>query len=340
MLVDAMGRMMEALAPSSVNGLRPDRPVRSDGLAKDVYDQMRTEFFVAGPFVLHDEVPPLLAGAWSLIRETLFTGDADRGTKELIASAVSQANRCPFCVDAHGAAVRAAGAADAGVERWARASASASSIAECPVPPILADHRAELLGTVVGFHYLNRMVSVFLDEKMMPVPDALVGATRPMARVMMGGMIAKAAALEPGRSLPLVADHEPSRAWTPAWAEGSAAVAGAIAGWSATAEREARSRFDGSLLDRLADRIAAWDGGSSDLAGPDVEPFLDGLPAGDRPLGRLAVLTVEAPHRVTDREVEGVVATRSSADALALVAWAAHRAARRCGEWTAAASNT
>ncbi len=337
MIVQTMGRMMELMAPATVNGLQPERPSRTDGLARSVYDQMRDEFFVAGPFVIHGEIPPLLAGAWSIVRETLFTGDAPRGEKEIIAWAVSQGNQCPFCIDAHGAAKTAAEAEDSVLERWARSSASAEEVADAPHPDGLAAHAAEFLGTLTAFHYLNRMVSVFLDEKMMPLPDALDGVTESMARFMMGGMIDRATTLDPGHSLGLLADHDSKLAWLPTWADGSPTLAGALAGWSANIETEARARFDEGMLNRLGERFDRWRGGI-DLTDPDEVPALGDPPTEAVAMSRLATLTVEAPYRVTRREVDEAIAAGSSADALAIVAWASYRAARRCAEWTAAAA--
>ena len=341
MLLSTMSKMMEAMAPSSVNGLEPEKPARTDGLAESVYDQMRQEFFVAGPFVLHGEVPPLLAGAWALVRETLFCGHADRGRKEIIASAVSEANSCPFCVDAHGAAVAASGASDAALAAWARATGEQAAIAELGAQPVaeFAEHRAEYLGTVTAFHYLNRMVSVFLDEKMMPMPDALNGVTQAMAKVMMGGMITKAEHLEPGRSVPALAGYDHALAWKPSWAASSPNIADALAGWSATAEAEAQHRFDAAILTSVGDRIGVWTGGAT-IDGPDLDSYLSGLDDGHRHSAELAVLTCEAAHRITPRQVEAVTNSHGREGALALVAWAASRAAQRCAEWTADATGS
>ncbi len=322
MLVQSMSRMMETIGPMSINGVQPDRPVRAEGRAKDVYDQMRDQFFVAGPFVLHGEVPELLAAAWTIVRETLFVGDADRGRKEAIAWAVSQGNQCPFCVDAHGAARAAAKTNDSALESWARSSASAEEAASVTAPQDLDRHRAEYLGTLTAFHYLNRMVSVFLDDKMMPVPSALGTMTRSMAKVMMGGMIDKAQTLTPGESLALLPKHDTLFAWRPGWAADAPNVLSAMAGWSAVIEAEAAERFAPTLLAVLDERFSRWQGGIQLKTFTDMEP-----------LARLAILTVEAPYRVSDADVAAAVAASSSADTLAMVAWAAQKASRRCAGW-------
>ncbi len=326
MLVQSMSRMMESIGPKSINGIHPEIPGHSHGRAADVYNQMRNEFFVAGPFVLHGEIPELLAAAWAVVRETLFVGEADRGRKELIAWAVSQANQCPFCVDIHGAAKDAARAGDPILERWARMSSSDDAVNEtAPNPAIpndLDQHRAEYLGTLTAFHYLNRMVSVFLDDKMMPVPNALNGMTRPMTKMMMGHMIDKADGLTPGDALTLLPQHDSLTAWRPGWAADSPIVLSAMAGWSAVIEDEAAERFAPTLLATLSEQFTRWSGGVQVGEFHDIEPLV-----------RLAVLTVEAPYRVTTVDVDAAVAATSSADTLAMVAWAAQRAARQAAGW-------
>gem|GEM_PF-4526249 len=52
---------------------------------------MGRDFLVTGPFVLHEDIPQLLAGCWSLVRETVFVGEVPRGEKAIIAWAVSKA---------------------------------------------------------------------------------------------------------------------------------------------------------------------------------------------------------------------------------------------------------
>src|SRR5689334_10163694 len=74
----------------------------ASGLTAEVYGQLRDEFLGPVPtFRALSAVPELLAATWALMREALLAGDASRVDRELVASAVSRANRCRFCVDAH-----------------------------------------------------------------------------------------------------------------------------------------------------------------------------------------------------------------------------------------------
>ncbi len=337
MLISMMSAMMERMGPSSVHVLKPVRPWRARGLARDVYRRMRKEFFVASPFVLHSPVPELLAASYVVVRETLFTGSAPRSAKEIVAWSVSQANQCPFCVGAHGAAVKATRGSDESLRVWAEASAQATRPELATLP--FDEHAVEYFGTMVAFHYLNRMVSAFLDDKMMPTPDFMDGAANAMASIMMGGMVRKQRKIAPGDGLELLPEYDEAHAWRPAWAEPVPTIADALAGWSGTIETVARERLDASLLEGLAGSIDGWQGGAPTLGLEWLDGVRPAVSADDREVADLALITAMAPYRLDDDRIRSVLGQRlDESQTLALVAWAAQRAARRVGTWAPAAS--
>jgi AhpD family alkylhydroperoxidase len=168
-------------------------------------------------------VPEVLAATWALLREALLAGDASRVDRELVASAVSRANRCRFCVDAHGMLLHALGEHElaevitrggtpaeprhAELAGWAEASRSPGNAGwTSPYGP-------EVTGTLLAFHFINRIVSALLD------PDLLPGGLQrsPVVRFVGGRLYAKTARepKEPGRSLRLLGAGAtgPSSAW-------------------------------------------------------------------------------------------------------------------------------
>lgn len=327
MLIQSMSAMMErVIGPRSIHAL----PARSDDArVEQVYAQMRRDFFVASPFMLHASVPPLLAGTWALVRESLFTGRVERGKKEVIAWAVSEANECPFCISAHHAAVKAAQAEDEALAAWARASVRADhpALKNPPHPEATPEEKAEVLATLVAFHYLNRMVSVFLGDKMMPNPDVLDGVAGAMARMMMGGMIAKGEDNAEGDSLALLADVDEALAWRPTWAAPRPSIAGALAGWSSAAEDAARTHVPAALLDTLGGAIDAWTGGPRKVESPALDgPWPGAL--------ELAAQTAFTPFAVQKSALAALREAGLGAEALlSVTAWAAQRAARRVASW-------
>jgi AhpD family alkylhydroperoxidase len=148
------------------------------GLVAEVYRQLREEFLGPVPtYQALSPVPELLATTWTLTREALLAGDSPRVDREIVASAVSRANHCRFCVDAHVMLLHALGEHQLG-EALARGETPEAyqalvTWAEASRNPDTAewDHDGrpvELVGTVLAFHFINRVVSALLDSDLLP----------------------------------------------------------------------------------------------------------------------------------------------------------------------------
>lgn len=337
MMIQTMSGMMEAMSAPSVRFINPPKPSKSTGPSAAIYKQMRRDFMVASPFVLHGSVPDLLAAAWTMVRETLFCGEASRGEKEIVAWAISDANQCPFCVGAHHAAVRASGATDAALEAWAR-STNTSNVMPLPV----SENAVEFYGTAIAFHYLNRMVCVFLPDKMMPMPDMMDGMTNRMASIMMGGMIKKGQQNQPGDSAAIRPDYDDSLAWSPTWAEAQPHIRDGLRAWSGLIEGAAMQHLDATLLAQLGEAIDGWHGNTVQSK-VNVEAKIDAAvqSTSNPTAAQLALSTAMRPWEVNAEMVQAAQAGGLSDDeVLVLVSWAAQRAARRVGAWIAQPAST
>ncbi|MGI5328643.1 carboxymuconolactone decarboxylase family protein [Actinomadura nitritigenes] len=317
-------------------------PAAADGLVARVYAQLEHDFgMFAPPVVVHSAAPALLAACWTMLRETLLArGRADRAAKERVAVAVSLANTCPYCVDVHGAALhalsadRGAGRAGRGgdvrdarvrdVERWVRGASSHPGKAE-----------PELLGVALTFHYLNRVVNVFLTESPFPAgtPDRLRGSLRSLVGQMLHRQVRRS--LPPGASLELLPDAAPLPADL-AWAAGSPHVGGALARAAAAFEEAGRrwvpERVRELLLTDLArqDGEDGQDGGGGGPGRAWAGEAAAALPAAERAAGRLALLTARASYQVLPVDVRAYRDTaEDDAAVVGMVAWAAFTAARR-----------
>jgi AhpD family alkylhydroperoxidase len=170
-------RRIVAAAPHAVKYLRPVPAEEATGLVAAVYGQVVEDFQITAPLILHSPVPLLLAGVWTVLRETLIAGRVPRAHKEAVATGVSQANGCPYCLTAHAMMLGGAGQAEAGeallaggaaeishpVLRGLAVWASRTLAPDDPLlqtPPFAPPEMAELVGTAVAFHYINRMVNV------------------------------------------------------------------------------------------------------------------------------------------------------------------------------------
>src|SRR6266508_4326022 len=85
----------------TIKYVKPVQYRSATGLTADIYRQMQADFLPIPLLTLHSPTPEVLAGVWSILRETLLAGGVERAQKEVVAAVVSKTNECPFCVDAH-----------------------------------------------------------------------------------------------------------------------------------------------------------------------------------------------------------------------------------------------
>ena len=275
--------------------------------------------FLAPPISLHSPSPEVMAASWLMMRETLLaSGRADRVLKESVASAVSEANTCPYCVEVHDAIRHNIdGTYDANVVRaWVRGGPR----------PFPHDRLEECVGAAVTFEYVNRMNNVFLPSS--PIPARVPRLAHNQLRRTLGGVAAPGKrAIEPGGSLALLPD-------TPlpedlSWSAGHATVAGAFARASAVIDSAGARSLPLHVRDLVNARLSD-DAGGIGLSRSWVDQAVAEVPAGDRAVAKLALLTALASYQV-DADIVAS-ARRDCADAAALVdltAWASWSAARR-----------
>jgi AhpD family alkylhydroperoxidase len=313
------------------------------GLVGDAYAQIRREFgAVVEPFALHSPAPRLLAGVWIACRESLLVGGAPRSSKETVAVAVSDLNACPYCVDAHTVMLHAGGrhegarsgpagrgpAEAAAISDWARATRSPGHprLAAPPFDPELA---TEFVATALTFHYINRMVSALLDERLLP-GGPLHGLSARAAGLYFARAVRRRR--RPGESLGLLPDAPlPGDL---AWASGSPALAGALARFAAVVEDEGGRALPPAARRLVSESLTRWHGEDRGLSLAWLDDELEPLAAPDRAAGRLALLAAYQPHRLSGDLVASL--RRSGADdrrLLGALAWPSLAAARRIASW-------
>jgi AhpD family alkylhydroperoxidase len=352
-----MSGLSKAVRPMTFSQVRWIRPLRRGGAGADprvttIYAEMERVFgVISPPIALHSPAPDTLAAAWMLLYETLLVpGRIDRAAKEAIATAVSVANECPYCVTVHStmmgtldhkqaasalAADSAAQVADPVVRAlgaWARGSVRADTAA-AQMPPFPAAHAAEAVGIVLQFHYINRMVNVFLGDAPLPdfAPRAAMRVVRPMlSRLMHAGYQNEAAA---GRSLELL----PEAPLAPAlwWARSDPYIEQAVARADAATEAAGRRSVPRNVRTLVLAELAGWEGQQKGPSRAWVEQAVRELPEVERAAGRLALLIALASYQVDATVIEAFRARQPSDAALVeLAAWASMAAAVRATSWT------
>lgn len=338
-----------ATAARAVKYVHAVPPEEATGLVADVYAQLSEDFQITSPLVLHSPTPRLLAAVWCALRETLIAGCLPRAHKEAIATGVSHANACPYCVSVHAMMLHGTGErsaaetllvgdtndiADLPLRRLAR-WASRTLAVEDPLlrePPFTASDEAEIVGTAVAFHYINRMVSVFLGDSPVPGPDRWHGW---IVRRVLGATFGRRLVMRappPGTSLRLLPESPLPGDMT--WATSNSFIVGAFARAAAAAEEAGRAALPDRVRALVSNRIAEWRGEAPGLSRAWVTEGTASLDEADQPLARFALLVALAPSQVDPSVIAAFRARRAAdQDLVGAAGWAAFTAARRVGGW-------
>ena len=338
--------------------ITPVRQPPGASLTGQVYHHIRQEFgVVADPFRLHAPVPVLLAAIWSATREIGVAQQVPWPVKEAIAAAVSQSNQCPYCVEIHGAVAsvlsdqplapllmheRTADIADPtlrGIVTWAQATRTAGSAAVLH-PPCTASTAPEIIGTAITYHYINRLVQIFLPASLLP---ALFHQGWP------GSVAWRLIARKLARSREHVRVAGSSLRFVPAadlpsefsWAAASPTISRALAGWAAVIDGIGAGLLTPQVRATVIGFLHTWQGEQMPLSRSWVNTAIAQLPDADQAVGTLALLTAVAPHQI-DAEIVGTFRLHQPTDAqfVGVTAWASFQAARRIASWLRAPAET
>ena len=318
------------------------------GLTAEVYEQMQADFMPAPLVALHSPVPEVMAGVWSMLRETLLAGPA-RARKEAVAAAVSQLNECHYCVEAHTVMLHAtsdhevAGALLRGdydsirdpelyaLVQWVLTNRT-PNMNEVLSPPFSYSDAPEMIGTAIAFHYINRMVNVFLGERLLPVPPALKGLTHRLYAATAGQKVVRY--LPQGESLKFVPQAKLPEDFF--WAAANPAVAGAFAGLAQVIEEVGKQVLPEQVRSLVSKRIQAWHGEEMGISRRWIEESVAALDDEHRSAARLALLTALASYQVDASTIEDFqYQYLDDASLIAVTAWASFTAARHVSIWLA-----
>ncbi len=332
-----------------IKHLQPVSKSSASGLLAQVYPQIKRDFgALVEPFTLHAPAPRLLAGVWMATRETELVGCVRREIKEAVAATVSRLNQCPYCVDAHTMMLDATSAHSISIAishdqddqiqdtdirqviAWARATRSPGD----PLlkePPFSDIEAPEIIGTAVAFHYINRMVDIFLGETPLPSNRSWLKGT---LKRMAGWYFSPAARRQKAAGISLTLLPEAALPTDLGWAESSPTVSGAFARWAAAVEMAGQDALPANVRDLVGEHIATWNGESPGLSRNWVEKAVTGLADADKSGARLALLTALAPYQIDKKTIAAFRAQQPEDKMLiSATAWSSFTAARRVGTW-------
>ena len=324
-------------------------PATADGIVAEVYAQIKRDFgAVVEPFSLHSSLPGLLAGIWAACRETELTGIVPRNVKEIIATAVSQVNQCPYCVDAHIIMLNAIGehkvASSLGlnaiseidnpelkaISEWALSTRSPKSDIILS-PPFSSKEAPEIIGMAVLYHNINKMVSVFLSETPLPSNRGwLKGALKRIAGWYFSFSMKRSKSQ--GESLKFLPVSElPSDL---IWSQGSPYLAKAFAQFSAVIDEIGKNSLADSICHCVKKYVNAWNGEHPGISRQWAEQAVYDLDDKLREAGRLVLISSIAPYQVDEQMIVRFRDIYPEDETLlGALAWGSFTAAKRIGTW-------
>lgn len=322
----------------------------TDPVVVEIYHQMRRDFgALVEPFTLHSASPKLLGGIWAASRETeLVSSVVSRNQKELIATAISHSNRCPYCVDAHTMMLNAGGdhplaqllSSDTvdtisdpelnALYTWATNTRSPHS-AIILTPPFSLQAAPEIIGMAVLFHYINRMVSLFLADS--PLPLNISWMKGGLKRVA-GWYFSLAASRRrtAGKSLKFVPSAQLPDDLR--WAEGSPTIAHSFSGFSHVVNEAGTALLADGVRHCLENFFDSWDGAEPGMSRQWVEGVIEPLDEADRDVARLILTASIAPYQVDEQLILAFRKIHPTDEALLVaLSWGSFSVARRIGSW-------
>lgn len=339
-------KLMEDISNRSVQHVRVIPSNESSGLLRQVYQQMEKEFGIVPPLSVHSKVPRILAALWSATRESLIAGEG-RLTKELIATTVSEINECPFCVDVHSVVLRAGGITgdkkefseslgsdQQKIRAWTQATRSSGN-SLLKNPPFKENEIAPFFATAVTFHYINRVVNVFMKEGSPLNLNGKGGWSRKLMRFL-GAKTVGAAMLKmrvkSGESLHLVETLAPATRIP--WMIKGGETGLALARFFAITNEEVLAVIPDEPRLQFRDAIASWNGEDTTLGRSWLTEAVAKFPAECRESITLAFLVARSSHQIMDADIDRFRSRHTSdEDLIRVVSWGASVAAERIATW-------
>jgi len=271
-----------------------------------------------------------------------------RNVKDAIATAVSKINQCPWCIDAHSIMLyglknaKVAKAIETGnldvidnlkiksIIEWALSSRSANSMI-IENPPFTKAEAPEIIGTAVYYHYINRMVSVLLNESPLPTNISIFkGFMKKIAGWNFSPSLRKTKMA--GESLKFIRGFDSNNEFS--WAKTNERVAKSFAAFRNIIEKLAEEYVPKEVITVLEDTLEDWQGKDSSLSRNWTEKYGTDIDEHLKPVVRLSLLTAISPYQIDKKIISSYREFNPNDEALlGTLSWASFLAATRIGKW-------
>ncbi len=322
------------------------KPSQATGTVKEVYGQLKSEMGdVVEPISLHALTPDLLKGIWGILRETVVVEDkVKRTVKEAVGAAVSASNDCPYCVDAH--TIMILGLKDKVVANailkkkpdiipdestrkivdWSFETRNFDSEI-IKNPPFSKEKAPEIIGTAVFFHYLNRMVTIFLGPTILPMNVSfLKGVMKAMAAKMFSGVLQKEKKPGEVKGDMVVSPDFP-------WSTNSSRISYMFSYFQHVLGSFSEKNIPEEVQAFMKVQIENWNGEDMPNSNEKLDLIMSNLSEENHLMAKMLYLTAFSPHRLRHHHFEDFKLSYAASDdyLLSMLAWSSFSIATKIG---------
>lgn len=276
-----------------------------------------------------------MAGVWSLVRETMIVNsNVDRLTKEEVAGGVSKSNQCPYCVEAH--IKMSGGRTDKdrkNIYEWSKNHYSPNSKLIVD-PPFSADEAPEIIGTALTFHYINRMVSVFVTDYPLPLPR-FFSFLKPTLSSFFRLTAAKnitGVNVNPGISLKRIPDAILPGEFS--WAQSNADISDSFAGFDALISMIGEKHISLDIRKTILTFLGNWNGDIQEIGNQWLEEEISNIDNEKKALARLILLASIQAYKITEQHINELRKQGyKDEQIIAATSWGSWQATKRISSW-------
>jgi len=344
--------IVDDMSKKQIKYLKAVPPDQAQGKLADIYQQVRRDFQLVPPITLFSPVTELLAGLWSITRESqIAAGLVSRQDKEAISAAVSSINTCDYCIDAHVGMLHGTSAHSLAnlmltnnmegiVDPKTKALVNWALMTRTPqnellhTLPFRAEEIPEVIGTALSYHFINPMVAIFLGKSPLPV-NTNIPILRKIATRVFGATAGKSIATKQasgGDSLVFLVDSVLPQEFS--WAESNTNIAKAYAGFSTAMETAGEETIPEEVRNHLIKYLEKWQGDKMPLSRQWLEDVIKGLAKKHQDCARLVFLTALSPYQIDEKIITNFSKQYpTNEELLSVTCWASYTVTKRISQW-------
>ncbi len=328
--------IFNSVGHKTIKYLKPVIYRESIGDIRKIYDEINLDYVLGPPFTIHAALPELMAGVWSLVRETMIVNrHVNRLTKEAVAGGVSTSNQCPFCVEIH---LKMSGGRTEknknDIFEWSKNHYSPNSKLIID-PPFSQEEAPEIIGTALAFHYINRMVSVFVTDYPLPVPR-FFKFLKPTISSFFKLTAAKNITglnVNPGTSLKRMPDAILPEEFS--WAHSNTHISDCFAGFDTIISRVGENHISFDVRKKILTFLGNWNGDIQEIGNRWLEEEILQIEDNEKKvLARLILLASIQPYKITEQHIiELRKQDYKDEQLIAAASWGSWQATKRISSW-------